>query len=48
MENTIEYLKKCEASLMKKIKNMRDGAPKWKANQNLSELRTAIKILKSV
>jgi len=42
----IEVLNKAEAVLMKRIREMRDGKPKYAASERLNELRTAIKVLK--
>jgi hypothetical protein len=42
----IEVLNKAEAVLMKRIREMRDGKPKYAASDRLNELRTAIKVLK--
>jgi hypothetical protein len=35
-----------EAVLMKRIRDMRDGKPKYAASKRLTELRTAMKLLK--
>jgi hypothetical protein len=45
MEYAINKLKKDEVVLMKKIKSLQDGKPKWKCNEELHELRMAIKLL---
>ena len=42
----IEVLNKAEAVLMKRIREMRDGKPKYAASERMQELRTAIKVLK--
>ena len=42
----IEVLNKAEAVQMKRIREMRDGKPKYAASERLNELRTAIKVLK--
>jgi hypothetical protein len=42
----IEVLNKAEAVLMKRIREMRDGKPKYAASERLNELRMAIKVLK--
>ena len=39
-------LTNAEAVLMKRIKAMRDGKPKYAASERLNELRTAMKVLK--
>ena len=45
MEFAINKLKDDEVVLMKKIKSLKDGKPKWKCNDELMELRSAIKLL---
>jgi hypothetical protein len=35
-----------EAVLMKRIRDMKDGKPKYAASERLNELRTALKLLK--
>jgi hypothetical protein len=45
MDYAIDKLKKDELVLMKKIKGLKDGKPKWKCNEELVEIRTAIKLL---
>jgi len=45
MEFAIEKLKEDEIVLMKKIKSLKDGKPKWSASRQLDELRMAIKLL---
>ena len=35
-----------EAVLMKRIKEMRDGKPKYAASERLTEIRSALKLLK--
>jgi hypothetical protein len=47
MNEAIEVLEKAEAVLMKRIREMRDGKPKYAANHRLSELRDALKLIKS-
>jgi hypothetical protein len=47
MNEAIEVLEKAEAVLMKRIREMRDGKPKYAANQRLSELRNALKLIKA-
>jgi hypothetical protein len=39
-------LTNAEAVLMKRIKAMRDGKPKYAASERLNELRAALKLLK--
>jgi hypothetical protein len=47
LENeAVVVLNKAEAVLMKRIREMRDGKPKYAASERLNELRTAIKVLK--
>ena len=46
MDEAIKILKHSEAVLMKKIKGMKDGKPKYAANEKLRELRSAILLLK--
>jgi hypothetical protein len=48
MEEPIKILKHAEVVLMKKIKTLKDGKPKWLASEKLRELRHAISILKQV
>jgi hypothetical protein len=48
MEEPIKILKHAEVVLMKKIKALKDGKPKWLASEKLRELRHAISILKQV
>ena len=45
MEYAIKKLKQDEVVLMKKIKSLQDGKPKWAASKQLDEIRTAIKLL---
>ncbi len=45
MDYAIDKLKKDELVLMKKIKGLKDGKPKWKCSEELNEIRTAIKLL---
>jgi hypothetical protein len=47
MNEAIEVLEKAEAVLMKRIREMRDGKPKYAANNRLSELRDALKLIKA-
>ncbi len=45
MDYAIDKLKKDELVLMKKIKSLQDGKPKWAASEQLDEIRSAIKLL---
>lgn len=45
MEFAINKLKDDELVLIKKIKSLKDGKPKWKCSEELNELRSAIKLL---
>ena len=45
MQFAIDKLKDDELVLIKKIKSLKDGKPKWKCNEELTELRSAIKLL---
>ena len=45
MEYAIKKLKQDEIVLMKKIKGLQDGKPKWAASAQLDEIRSAIKLL---
>ena len=45
MEYAIEKLKQDEVVLMKKIKSLKDGKPKWAASEQLNQIRSAIKLL---
>jgi hypothetical protein len=47
MEHAIEVLEKAESVLMKRISKMREGAPKWAANNKILELRKALKLIKN-
>jgi hypothetical protein len=47
MNEAIEVLEKAEAVLMKRIREMRDGKPKYAANHRLTELRDALKLIKT-
>ena len=40
MNEAIEVLEKAEAVLMKRIREMRDGKPKYAANERLSDVPT--------
>ena len=37
-----------EAVLMKRIKEMRDGKPKYAASERLTEIRSALKVIKDL
>ena len=45
MQYAIDKLKADELVLMKKIKGLQDGKPKWRASEQLDEIRLAIKLL---
>jgi hypothetical protein len=45
MDYAIKKLKQDEVVLMKKIKSLQDGKPKWAASKQLDEIRLAIKLL---
>jgi hypothetical protein len=45
MEFPISKLKEDEVVLMKKIKSLKDGKPKWTTSKQLDEVRSAIKLL---
>ena len=45
MEYPIMKLKQDEVVLMKKIKGLQDGKPKWKASEELVQIRSAIALL---
>ena len=47
MQEAIEILQQSEVVLMKRIKAMRDGKPKYAASERLNEIRYAIQVLKS-
>ena len=46
MEHVMEILGHAEVVLMKKIKGLKDGKPKWAASEKLNEIRHAMAILK--
>lgn len=48
MQEAITVLEKAEAVLMKRIRAMRDGKPKYEASARLNELRAALKLIKAV
>lgn len=45
MQEAIDILRHSETVLVKKIKGMKDGKPKYAASEKLNEIRDAIKIL---
>ena len=45
MDYAIKKLKQDEVVLMKKIKSLQDGKPKWAASAQLDEIRSAIQLL---
>ncbi len=45
MDYAIKKLKQDEIVLMKKIKGLQDGKPKWSASEQLNEIRSAITLL---
>ena len=45
MDYAIHKLKQDEIVLMKKIKGLQDGKPKWAASKQLDEIRLGIKLL---
>jgi len=47
MNEAIVVLEKAEAVLMKRIRAMRDGSPKWAASARLNEIRAALKMIKA-
>lgn len=47
MTEAIVVLEKAEAVLMKRIRAMKDGSPKWSASARLNEIRSALKMLKT-
>lgn len=46
MQEAIKVLEHAEVVLMKKIKAMKDGKPKYAANERLHEVREALSVLK--
>ena len=46
MNEAIKVLQKAEVVLMKRIKAMQDGKPKYAASERLQELRDGISLLK--
>ena len=47
MQEAIEVLEKAEAVLMKRMRAMREGKPKWAAADRLKEIRDALKLIKA-
>ena len=47
MKEAIEILQNSEVVLMKRIKAMKDGKPKYAASERLNEIRYAIQVLKT-
>jgi len=47
MEHVLEILGHAEVVLMRKIKAMKDGKPKYAASERLNEIRHAMAILKA-
>lgn len=47
VHEAIIVLENAEAVLMKRIKAMRDGKPKYAASERLTELRSALKLVKT-
>lgn len=45
MEYAIEVLRHAESVLVKKIKGMKDGKPKYAASHKVNELRNAIDLI---
>ena len=45
MDYAIMKLKQDEIVLMKKIKSLQDGKPKWAASKQMDEIRSAIALL---
>ena len=45
MDYAIMKLKQDEIVLMKKIKSLQDGKPKWAAAEQLDQIRSAIELL---
>ena len=48
MQEAIVVLEKAEAVLMKRIRAMKDGSPKWSASSRLNEIRSASTFIKAV
>jgi hypothetical protein len=47
MQEAITILEHSEVVLMKKIKGLQDGRPKYAASEKLNEIRYAISVLKA-
>jgi hypothetical protein len=47
MQEAITILEHSEVVLMKKIKGLQDGKPKYAASEKLNEIRYAISVLKA-
>lgn len=47
MNEAIVVLEKAESVLMKRIRAMKDGSPKWAASHRLNEIRDALKLIKA-
>lgn len=47
MTEAILVLEKAESVLMKRIRAMKDGNPKWAAADRLNEIRDALKLIKT-
>lgn len=45
MEHVLEILRHSESVLAKKIKGLKDGKPKWAANEQMTEIRMGINII---
>jgi hypothetical protein len=45
MDYVLDILRHNESVLAKKIKGLKDGKPKWAANEQMTELREGIRIL---
>ena len=46
MQEAIEVLEKAESVLMKRIRVMRTGIPKWAAADRLAEIRMVLRLIK--
>ena len=46
MQEAIEVLEKAESVLMKRIRVMRTGIPKWAAADRLAEIRMGLRLIK--
>lgn len=45
MQDVIDILRHQEAVLMKKIKGMKDGKPKYAASERVNQIRQGIRVL---